>query len=60
MVAAPASVVLGGTALSAGTYLLAFGDVAGGAALWSLGVVWVCLGLLRAGRGSGPTADGFG
>ena len=46
------SAVLGGTTLSAGTYLVAFGDVAGGAALWLLGVVWACLGLLTGVRNS--------
>ena len=42
------SVALGGTTLSAGTYLVAFGDVAGGTLLWVLGVVWACVGLLLA------------
>ena len=46
------SAVLGGTTLSAGTYLVAFGDVAGGAALWLLGVVWACLGLQTGVRNS--------
>jgi len=52
MLAALISAVLGGTTLSAGTYLVAFGDVAGGATLWMLGVVWACLGLLTAVRNS--------
>lgn len=50
MLTALISAVLGGTTLSAGTYLVAFGDVAGGATLWMLGVVWACLGLLTAVR----------
>ncbi|MEF8841859.1 MAG: hypothetical protein V5A62_09580 [Haloarculaceae archaeon] len=52
MLTALISAVLGGATLSAGTYLVAFGDVAGGATLWMLGVVWACLGLLTAARGS--------
>ena len=61
MLTALSSAVLGGTTLSAGTYLVAFGDVAGGAALWALGVVWACLGLLAAVRESPVIAtDGPG
>jgi len=55
------SAVLGGTTLSAGTYLVAFGDVAGGAALWTIGVVWACLGTLAAVRNpSFAPPDGSG
>lgn len=60
MLTALASAALGGTTLSAGTYLVAFGDVAGGATLWVLGVVWACLGLLAATRESPAATDDLG
>ena len=58
MLTALSSAVLGGTTLSAGTYLVAFGDVAGGAALWTIGVVWACLGVLTAVRNSSLAPPG--
>jgi uncharacterized membrane protein HdeD (DUF308 family) len=60
MLTALSSAVLGGTTLSAGTYLVAFGDVAGGATLWVIGVVWACLGVLTAVRNASfAPVEGF-
>jgi Flp pilus assembly protein TadB len=60
MLPALSSVVFGGTTLSAGTYLVAFGDVAGGTVLWVLGVVWACVGLLMVvENASFAVGDGF-
>ena len=58
MLTALSSAVLGGTTLSAGTYLVALGDVAGGATLWMIGVVWACLGVLTAVRNASFAPSG--
>jgi hypothetical protein len=58
MLTALIGAALGGTTLTAGTYLVAFGDVTGGATLWMLGVVWACLGLRTAVRNRPFTPHG--